>query len=103
MLKRLEFYSKNNQLYVKLDSDFNYPSVKKIEELISIEEAKNITIDCSYSKIADTEAVKFVYLLLKSGVNITIVNPPEVFYKIIKILNLEDVLKAITVVKEDRV
>ncbi|MBK3332999.1 hypothetical protein GWK41_07950 [Persephonella atlantica] len=103
MLKKLEFYRKDSQLYIRLDSDFNYPSIKKIEELISIEDVESITIDCSYSKVADTEAVKFVYFALKTGVNITVVNPPDVFAKIIKVLGLEEILNSINIVKGGKV
>ena len=96
----MDFFKKDNVLYVKLDSDFNYPSVKKIENSIEFENLREVVIDMTNSKLADTEGVRFLYYLKKSGVKITLVNPPSVLFKIFDILKLTEFFKNLKIVKE---
>ncbi|SNZ09570.1 STAS domain-containing protein [Persephonella hydrogeniphila] len=98
----MEYHKRDETIYIKLKSDFIYPTVKKIENLLNVESFENLVIDLSESKIVDSEAVKFLYSALKEGISITLVNPPEIYGKILKILQLDDHMKDIKIVMEGR-
>lgn len=98
----MEYTKKENQLIIKFNEDFNYPAVKKIEGLLNLENIDKVVIDLTYSKLVDSEAVKFMYTLLKDGIDITLINPPEILDKILDILELKDEFKNISIVREGR-
>ena len=98
----MEYHKSDETLYVKLESDLIYPAVKKLESLQKVESFENLIIDLSRSKIVDSEGVKFLYFSLKEGINITLINPPEIYSKILDILKLEELMKEIKIVMEGR-
>ena len=98
----MEYTKKGNQLIIRLEEDFNYPVVKRMESLVNLENIDSLVIDLTGSKLVDSEAVKFMYTLLKEGIDITLVNPPEILDKILDILELKDEFKNISIVKESR-
>ncbi len=89
----MEYTKDEKHLKIKLNSDFNIIAVKKIENLLKVEETEEIDIDLSESKLVDSEAIKFVYLRNKEGIRTTIHNPPEILYEALRILELQDVFK----------
>ncbi|WP_297452687.1 STAS domain-containing protein [Persephonella sp.] len=98
----MEYTKKGNQLIIRLEEDFNYPVVKRMESLVNMENIDSLVIDLTGSKLVDSEAVKLMYMLLKEGIDITLVNPPEILDKILDILELKDEFKNISIVRESR-
>ena len=98
----MEYTKKGNQLIIRLEEDFNYPVVKRMENLVNLENIDSLVIDLTGSKLVDSEAVKFMYTLLKEGIDITLVNPPEILDKILDILELKEEFKNISIVRGSR-
>ena len=98
----MEYTKKGNQLIIRLEEDFNYPVVKRMENLVNLENIDSLVIDLTGSKLVDSEAVKFMYTLLKEEIDITLVNPPEILDKILDILELKEEFKNISIVRESR-
>ncbi len=89
----MEYTKDEKHLKIKLNSDFNIVAVRKIENLLKVEETEEIDIDLSESKIVDSEAIKFIYLKNKEGIRTTIHHPPEILYEALRILELQDIFK----------
>ncbi|WP_457626861.1 hypothetical protein [Persephonella sp.] len=96
----MEFFRREGELFIRLKGDFNYPAVKRIEQLLRSEEIDSFTIDLSGAKVVDSEAVKFLFFLDRDNIAVRVVNPPYIFDKILDILKLKDRFKNLTVVKE---
>jgi len=94
----MEFFIRDGKLNVILKGDFNYPVVKRIERLLSSEEIDSFSVELSRAKVVDSEGIKFLYFLDRDGIEITVVNPPYIFNKILSILELTDKFKNLKVV-----
>lgn len=86
----MKYELKNKRFKVELMRDFNFLTAKKISELTV--DADEISIDLSRSKIVDSEAIKSMLLMVKSGKKLKIIRPPDVLFETIKILKLESLL-----------
>ena len=98
----MEYHKTDQTLFVKLKSDLTYPAVKKLEALVNVEDLENLVIDLTESKIVDSEGIRFIYTVMKEGVQVTLINPPYIFDKIIDILKLKNYMKDLKIVKEER-
>ncbi len=97
----MDYEKRRNVVRISLSGDFNYPNVLKIEKLLEdIDEGDldTIFIDLTKSKIIDSEAVKFLYKLKKTGFKIKLKNVPEIYYKVIEILELKEYFKDVEVI-----
>ncbi|NPA54574.1 MAG: hypothetical protein GXO21_07915 [Aquificae bacterium] len=77
-----------------INGDLNYQETLFIRK--TLKDEKNVEIEFSpCAKFIDSEGIKLLYSLYKEGKNLKIVNPPELFSKIIKILSLEELSKVV--------
>ncbi|NPA58520.1 MAG: hypothetical protein GXN94_04405 [Aquificae bacterium] len=97
----MEFTKKDGELSIVLKGDFNYPTVKRIENILKLEEIDRLTIDIGSAKVVDSEAVKLLFRLDRDSVQITVLNPPYIFDRILNILKLKDRFKNLKTVKEE--
>ncbi|WP_457639319.1 hypothetical protein [Persephonella sp.] len=96
----IDFIKRENSLFVKLKGDFNYPAVKKLEKIIETDSVDSISIELSGAKVVDSEAVKFIFLLDREGKQVTLINPPYIFSRVVSILGLDKMFKNLKIVKE---
>ncbi len=54
-----------------------------------IKDENEIIFDMSNCEIVDSEALKFIFELKKEGKKVEIKNPPDIYKKLIKILQIE--------------
>jgi anti-anti-sigma regulatory factor len=97
----MDYEKQKNTIKIKLTGDFIYPNVVKIEKLLEdIDEGDldTIFIDLTQSKIVGSEAVKFLYKLKNRGFKIKLKNVPEIYYEVLKILELENYFKDVEIV-----
>ena len=97
----MDYEKRGEVVVIKLSSDFNYPNVVKVEKLLEdIDEGdlNTILIDLTRSKIIDSEAIKFLYKLKKRGFKIKLKNVPEIYYEVLKVLELKDYFKDVEII-----
>ncbi len=95
-------YEKHGEIIsIKPSGDFTYPNVVKIEKLLKdVDEGdlKTVFIDLTDSKIVDSEGIKFLYKLKNRGFKVKLKNVPEIYYKVLEILQLKDYFNDVEVV-----
>jgi ABC-type transporter Mla MlaB component len=85
----IESRKSKNTLKVKVLNNFNLLTKNKIESRIT-REIEKLEIDLSNCKLLDSEAVIFMYQWDKSGKELKLINPPEILFEILEILELSD-------------
>ena len=85
----IESSKSNGTLKVKILNNFNLLTKNKIESRLT-REIGELDIDLSNCKLLDSEAVIFMYHWNKSGKELHLINPPEILFEILKILELND-------------
>lgn len=85
----IESQKNKGSLKVKIHNNFNLLTKKKIESRLT-REIDKLEIDMSNCKLLDSEAVIFMYHWNKSGKELNLINPPEIFFEILEILELND-------------
>jgi len=98
----MEYHKTDQTLFVKLKSDLTYPAVKRLEILINVEDLEGVVIDLTEVKIVDSEGIRFIYTVMREGVQVTLVNPPYIFDKIVDVLRLREYMKDLKIIKEVR-
>lgn len=86
----VETHKNKSTLEVTVYRNFNLRVRNMIESRLSTE-INTLEIDLSRNKFIDSEAVIFLYKWQKSGNNLSLIHPPEIFFEIIKILELDEV------------
>ncbi len=94
----MNFSVKENKIIFTIDGDLNYQKAIAIKKIIEKEEIKKVYIEFKCPKFVDTEGIRLLYSLWKKGFNITLKNPPDLFFEVVKILKLEELLENIEVV-----
>lgn len=88
----IQTHKSENTLQVKVLNNFNLQTKNKIESRLT-REIDKLEIDLSGSKLLDSEAVIFMYKWDKSDKELKLINPPEILFEILEILELENVWK----------
>ncbi len=78
-----------NRLYIKPDWIFNTFTVMSLKHHVD-SSIKEVNIDLSNTEIVDTDAIKFI-LELSDKFDVNIKKPPQILFKVLKILDIEDV------------
>jgi|SRR6056297_2720963 len=86
----IESRKSKDTLKVKVLNNFNLLTRNKIESRLTREIGK-LEIDLSHCKLLDSEAIIFMYQWDKSGNKLNLINPPEILFEIIEILELRDI------------
>ncbi len=79
-----------NKVIIKPEWVFNTYSVLIVKSSID-SKTTEIEVDLSNVKIVDTEGIKFLYNLAKEGRKVIVKNPPELMFRVLKILDIEDI------------
>ncbi|RME52664.1 MAG: hypothetical protein D6790_18460 [Caldilineae bacterium] len=79
-------------IHITLQRDFNLLTARQVRRLC--EPMTHVAIDLSKAKLVDTEALATLFHLYREGKQITLQNPPRLFYEVIRILRLTPVFCA---------
>lgn len=77
------------QLSIVVNGPFNYFTVELIKAQIS-SDIQELVLDLSTCDILDSEAAIFLYKWQSSGRKLELIQPPELLFKILHTLELED-------------
>ena len=88
---------RNDTLTIQLSNDFNWLAVQQIEPLA--DDATHIRIDLSGARLLDTEALILIDRLQRSGKTVRLIDPPDLLYDLIDLLDLAPTLDADTLVE----
>ena len=80
----------DRNLSVCLIRDFNLLTARKIEKLAK--DAQTVCIDLKNSRFVESEAIKVLYKWMKEGKMVRLRNPPELFFEVIAVLGLGQLL-----------
>ena len=87
-------------LRVCLIRDFNLLAARKIEKLAK--DAQTVKIDLKNSRFVDSEAIKILYKWVKEGKRVKLRNPPELFFEVVAVLGLDQLLQLDELVENPR-
>lgn len=83
----MEFQRINDKLTVRPIRDFNLLTVRSIQPRMN--GITHLVVDLRRSKIVDSEALIYLFKLSNSGVVITLLQPPPVYFEALRILELD--------------
>lgn len=86
----IESRKSEDTLKVTLLDNFDILTRNKIESRAT-REIDKLEIDFSNCRILDSEAVIFMYKWNKSGKKLKLLNPPDILFEILEILELSDI------------
>jgi len=89
-----------NTLTVRTRRDFNLMAVRHLK--YHLEDATRVRIDLSRARLVDTEAVMVLFRLQKEGLDITLLEPPAIFYEVLEVLELESAFDVERLVERER-
>jgi ABC-type transporter Mla MlaB component len=75
-------------LTIRVRRDFNLMAVRHLK--YHLEDATRIRIDLRRARLVDTEAVMALFRLQQEGLTIRLLDPPEIFYEVLAVLELEE-------------
>jgi ABC-type transporter Mla MlaB component len=87
-------------LTVRLRRDFNLMAVRHLRH--HLENATRVRIDLARARLVDTEAVMALYRLQKRGVEVVLLEPPQIFYEVLEVLELESAFQLDRLVERTR-
>ena len=87
-------------LTVRTRRDFNLMAVRHLK--YHLEGATRVRVDLSRARLVDTEAVMALFRLQKEGLDITLLEPPAIFYEVLEVLELESVFDVERLVERER-
>lgn len=74
---------------IRLRRDFNLLTARHLHQIA--QGAQHVRVDLSQARLVDTEGLCTLRDLQADDVQITLLDPPEIFYEVIEVLELEDV------------
>lgn len=85
----MKYERDGDTLTVRLRRDFNLLTARHLRQIVH--GARHVRIDLSRARLVDTEALYALYELQSSDVQITLIDPPDLFHDVVEVLDLEDV------------
>lgn len=79
----------HNRLDVVIERNFNLSAIRELEQHIE-ESTDYLIINLKHSFFLDSEAIIFMHRWQQQGKKLKLINPPEVFYEILEVLDLTD-------------
>lgn len=76
-------------LHIKIQGNFNLWTKNIIANRIN-DDIDNLHIDFSVCTLIDSEAIIFLYTCEQKGNALQLINPPDVFFEILEILELNE-------------
>lgn len=83
----MEHERADGRVTCRFQGDFNVVAVREIAPLVA--EADEVVLDLSAAKLVDTEAIRALYGMVAAGQRVTLVRPPMILYKVVRVLGLE--------------
>ncbi len=68
--------------------DFNLMAVRHLK--YHLEDATRVRIDLARARLVDTEAVMALFRLKQQGIIIRLLDPPDIFYEVLDVLELSE-------------
>lgn len=87
-------------LTVRTRRDFNLMAVRHLK--YHLEDATRVRVDLSRARLVDTEAVMALFRLQREGLDITLLEPPAIFYEVLEVLELESAFDVERLVERER-
>jgi ABC-type transporter Mla MlaB component len=87
-------------LTVRTRRDFNLMAVRHLK--YHLEDATRVRVDLSRARLVDTEAVMALFRLQREGPDITLLEPPAIFYEVLEVLELESAFDVERLVERER-
>ncbi len=87
------FEEKGDKLVVFIKGDLNY--LNSLELSKKAKDKKEIEIVFECSKFIDSEGIKTLFILKKEGKKVRLKNVPDLFFKAVKILSLDELLECV--------
>mgnify|MGYP000306500074 CR=1 FL=1 len=82
-------HKEGNKLEVKLNNAFNLTARNKLENRLP-KEITHLQIDLSDCRLVDSEGVIFMFEWQNTGNTLELINPPDILFEIIEILELRE-------------
>lgn len=76
-----------DRLEVVIERNFNLSAIRELEQHLG-EDIDELVINLEYSFFLDSEAIIFMHRWLEQGKKLRLLNPPEIFYEILDVLDL---------------
>jgi anti-anti-sigma regulatory factor len=76
----------DGHLNVELDRDFNLFTARYLERLA--ETATSVTVDLRAVRLVDTEGIIALDRIQRAGKDVTVRNPPDIFFDVLRALDL---------------
>jgi ABC-type transporter Mla MlaB component len=80
--------------------DFNLMAVRHLK--YHLEDATRVRVDLSRARLVDTEAVMALFRLQQEGMEVTLLEPPAIFYEVLEVLELESTFDIERLVERER-
>lgn len=84
----IDVHKKEDTLKVRVKGPFNLAVNKLISSRIT-PSIEDLTLNLKRCKIIDSEAIIFMYKWQQSGKSLKILNPPDIMFEVIQILELD--------------
>lgn len=89
----------DDTLNVRPRRDFNLMAVRHLK--YHLEDATQVRIDLTRARLVDTEAVMALFRLQQDGIRFRLVNPPDIFFEVLEVLDLTAEFDLDRLVEED--
>lgn len=76
----------NGHLHVELDRDFNLFTARYLERLANT--ATSVEVDLRAARLVDTEGIIALHRIQRAGKEVTVRNPPDIFFEVLRALDL---------------
>lgn len=87
----MDFERDGDVLTVHFRRDFNLLTARHLRQIA--QGAREVRVDLSRTRLVDTEGLCALHALQSNDVQITLLDPPEMFYEVVDVLDLEDVFE----------
>jgi anti-anti-sigma regulatory factor len=96
----VEYETEGGRLRIRLRRDFNLVTARQLERLMEQEDPEEVRIDLSRARLVDSEGIIALHRLLESGRKVRLLDPPDIFFEVVRVLGLEEHLDLEALVEE---
>lgn len=86
-MNTIDIHKKGSVVEAVIRRNFNYRIRKMIEGRVG-RDTKKLKLDLGRTKIIDSEAVIFLYKWLRDGKSLELVEPPDILFEILDLLEI---------------
>lgn len=85
----MNYEREGDTVTVHLQRDFNLLVARHLRQVA--QGAGHVRVDLSRAHLVDSEALSSLHALQRDGTNVTLIDPPELYYEVIDVLGLGEV------------